>query len=444
MTAGATMSALSRASVSVTAAAAMIVVAHLLGPAGLGAYAAAQTLIAVLLVVTTVGIEHGIVYYVSSGRWKAVAAFRCSQRLALGSGLAGAVAAIVLRLTLPGAFHGLSLLVTAVAAMSLPFALSWLYGAYVALAIDRYEAFALPWAVQSGLALCLVAGLAAFYGVGGAVLGVAVSHVITCGIRLRPGRRLAMASHGSPEQDGSPLRQAVGFGIKGYLANSLQALNYRLDLLILNAFAAGAAVGHYAVAVAVTSLVWLLPQALGDVLYPRVAAIRSSGGEAREELLRFSEAKAVRHAAIATVAVSLIVVLGLYVCVRPMFGAAFGSTIELGLILLPGVMLLAMANPLSAAVVARGRPGLMLRATLTVTPPTIALYAVLIPVLHAIGAALASSISYAAMFLVVAAFYRRLTHTNPFRLIVPSRSELDDYRALAARVWSMRSKARFA
>jgi O-antigen/teichoic acid export membrane protein len=429
MASGAVMSALSRALVTLASAATTILVAHVLGPSGFGAYVVAQTLLIVLMVVATLGVDHGILYYVSSGRWSPGSAFRGSQRLALVCGVTGAAAGVLARILVPQAFHGLSLAIAVVAAAALPFALSWFYGSYVALATGRYEGYVLPPALQSLLALCLVSGLAIVDGVPGAVLGFVLAHVITAFVRYVASRRAFAPEPGATETDRGQLHRAVGFGIKGYASNSLQVINYRLDLFILNASAIGVAVGHYALAASVTSVMWLLPQALSDVLFPRVAALSERSGE-HSEMLRLAEAKSLRHTVLTTVLVAIVCTLALVFLVVPIYGAAFRPSIVLGLILLPGVALLAIANPLSAVIVARGHPGLILKGALVVTPLTVALYALLIPPLHAVGAALASSASYAATFILAALFYRRVTGRNPCFLMLPTRSELADFRAL--------------
>ncbi len=426
------MSGASRAGVAVAGAATTILIARLLGPAGAGAFAIAQTLLLVLMVAMTLGVEHGIVYYVSSGRWRARLAFRDSQRLALLSGVAGAGAGLLARALVPRAFHGLSPAVTLVAVAALPFALSWFYASYVALATDRYEGFVLPPAVQSALALLFVGILAAIDGVPGAVLGFTISHVITAVATLAGSRHALRRSTAAPEPaSGGQLRRAVSFGIKGYAANALQLVNYRLDLFILNATAAAAVVGHYSVAVSVTSVMWLLPQALSDVLFPRVAALSARSGAHHAEMRAFAEAKSLRHSVLATIVVAIALALGLVFLVVPIYGAAFHQSTVLGLILLPGVALLGISSPLLATIVGRGHPGLSLVGALAVTPPTVVMYLVLIPALHAPGAALASSVSYAAMFALALVFYRRVTGANPLRLMRPTRSELADYRGLA-------------
>ncbi|MGN6189373.1 MAG: oligosaccharide flippase family protein [Conexibacter sp.] len=450
LTGGAAMSAASRIAVAGTGAAATILVARLLGPDGAGGYAIAQTLILLLTVATTLGVEHGVAYYVSSGRWDARDAYRSAQRVAFVSGLAGACLGVAARLLVPDAFGSLSVAVTAVAAGALPFALSWLYTTYLALALDRYEAYALPPAVQSTLALALVAGLGVAFGLTGAIVGFSLAHVATALAVAVMARRALTARHdgatGAPRHATGQLRRAVAFGIKGYAANALQFLNYRLDLFILAAVATAADVGHYAVAIAVTSVMWLLPQALSDVLFPRIAALSARADAHGEAARAFVETKSLRHTVVIVLVSSAVLALALVLLVVPVYGPAFRPAIGLGLILLPGVAAIGLAGTLSATIVGRGRPGYSLAIALITTPITIALYVLLIPALDATGAALASTCSYLATFLLCALFYRRVTGEPVARRFVPTASELADYRALLPAVaeWARGVRARRA
>jgi O-antigen/teichoic acid export membrane protein len=293
--------------------------------------------------------------------------------------------------------------------------------------------------------------MSVFWGIAGAVLGLLAAHVITALVvrvaasrdhaRSTPSGAAPGTSASASREPRRLLRRAIAFGVRGYAANALQTINYRLDLLILNAVAAGVAAGHYAVAVSITSVVWLAPQAISEVLFPRVAALRASAGKGQAQLLASAEAKALRHATLAALGVSAVLVPALVLLVRPLYGAGFGASIELGLILLPGAALLALANPLASAIVGRGHPGMTLAATAIVTPPTIIMYALLIPALHAPGAALASTISYTAVTLLNARFYRRVTGLSVIRQMLPTAGELTDYvafgRAVKARIAAM-------
>jgi O-antigen/teichoic acid export membrane protein len=443
MARGAVLTAASRVTMTVAGAGLMLLMARVLGPAGLGDFAVAQTLVFLLLAGSTFGVEHGIVYYVSSGRWAPRAAWVASQRLALVAGALGIAVTMIVRLLVPAVLQHLSVPATMLAVGALPFQLSWWYAAYHALAGGHYDRYALPFALQALLVLVLAAAGAIIGGAVGAVAGLLLSHVLTAAVMLgrqhglatRPASNAAAPepSTGQPPPSSRPsmFRAAIRFGAKGYAAGALQVISLRLDLLVLGAGAAGAAVGRYSLAVSITSAVWLLPQALADVMYPRVAALSAASGADAEAARRRAEEKCLRHCVLVILVASAVGALGLLGLVVPIFGVGFTASVTLGLVLLPGCALLGFYAPLSAAVVGRGRPDLVLRSNLVVTPLTVVLYLVLIPSLHALGAALASSIAYALCFAVLAAVYRHVSGRGLLVTMAPTRAELCDYRALA-------------
>ena len=424
LTGGAVLAAASRISVALAGAATTVVLARVLGPEGWGRYAVAQSLVVVLLAATTLGIEHGIAYYVGSGRWAPRSALAAATHVAVVTGALGAGAGVAARVLAPSAFAGLPLWVAGVAAAGLPFALVAVYASYVALATDRYEASMLMPAAQAVLVLAGGIPGGVVFGVSGAVVAMTAAAVaVGAGSLLWAGRRLPPARSGEPGQ----LRRAISFGVKGYAANALQLVNYRLDMFVLAAVASTATVGRYALAVAITSLLWLLPRALSDVLFPRVA--RLSGAD-DADALRLVEEKSVRHASLAVAAGVVALAAGLELLVAPVFGARYRPAAGLGLILLPGMAAIGVGTVLAATVVGRGRPVYSLYVALVTTPLTVVLYATLIPWLHANGAALGSTISYVIGFALTARFYRRVTGSRVLPLLVPTRSELDDLRAL--------------
>lgn len=434
LTGGAVMSATSRVTVALTGALTTIFVARLLGPDGAGGFAIALTLVLLLTTLASLGVEHGIAYYVSSGRWGARDALRVVWRVAAVAGVLVALGGLGLRLLVPSAFGDLSVTSTAMVVGVMPFALAWFYGSFVALAVDRYEIFALPPAVQSAGAMVLVVVLGLTADLPGAVLAVAISHLLAALTVLWWARR---APHGVGDGHPRQLRRSISFGLKGYAANAMQFLNHRLDLFIVSAAVGAAAVGQLAVAIAVTSVLLLLPQALSDVLFPRVAALSAGSGVDDHASRAFVEAKGMRHAVIVIVASTVVLAGALLVLVVPVYGGEFRPAIELGLILLPGVALIGIGQILSATIVGRGRPIYSLYSALIVTPLTIGLYLWLVPALGAQGAALAKTASYSLSFALALYFYRRVTGGASLRLFVPTSDELADLRALAPaiRTW---------
>lgn len=421
---GAILASTSRVGVAITGAIATIVLARVLGDDGWAGYFLAQSLILLLLASSTLGIEHGIAYYVSSGRWRARAAFSAALKVAVCMGAVGACAGLAARLLFPSAFAGLSVWQTAIVVAALPFALVLQYASYLALAIDRYEVATLLPMAQAALVLVLAVGGAVAFGLEGAVVGLTLA-TVSVGIAaiVWGRRRLPSGAATVPGQ----LRRATSFGLKAYAANALQLANYRLDLFVLSAVASTAAVGSYALAVALTSLLWLLPRAVSDVLYPRVARLSRGGDEDQREMV---ETKSLRHVSLVTIVSTVFLAVAMLLLVVPVFGEEFRPAVSLGLILLPGAAAIAISSVLAATVVGRGKPAYSLYAALAITPLTVVLYATLIPWLGADGAAIASTVSYLGSFVLWCGFYRRMTGRRVSRLLVPTRSELHDLRAV--------------
>lgn len=440
---GAAMGAVSRVSVAVSGAATMVFVARLLGKDDTGTFALALAVINMLTVLTTLGIEHGVAYYVSNRRWRPRDAFLVSQRMALVSGVLGALLGLLFSRLVPGPFGALTTADTALACFALPFALSWFYGSFVALADDRYEGFVLPPAIQSIAAMVLAVALGLPFGLHGAVVGLLLAHVLAAAFVWFYRVRLSEPDP-QPHQDDPPathLRRALGFGLKGYASNALQVLNYRVDVLLLAAVAGPAAVGSYSVAAGVTTTLWLLPQAVSDIVFPRVASLSSAEGGDAEQQRRFVETKSLRHVVLLVLVGCVALAVGMYLLIVPIYGRPFEDAIELGMIRLPGVALLGIAGVLSASYVGRGRPIYSLWTALIVTPSTMVLYALLIPAHGATGAAIASSLSFTLSFVLALWFYRLTVGEPVWRRMIPTWSEVRDYlqlvphaRAAAARI----------
>lgn len=407
-----------------------LIIARLLGPAGTGRVNVVLTAVLILGAVSSLGIELGVNYHVGGKRWAAATALRQTQLAALGLGLVGGL--IGLGLGLAGhasVFRGVSIGVLALGLAALPFMLSWTFSSLTALAVDRYEAYAAAPAAQALLGLALAAALVPPLGVEGAVAAATLAHVlVACGM-LRWGlRRLGRPEAGWPREARRRNREAARFGVRAYAGNVLQLVNYRADLLILNAVASHAAVGRYAVAVSVTALGQIVPRALASVLLPRVAALDDGTEHAALEL---SIVKSVRHAILISTATGVVLALGLLL-VPLLYGSGFDDSVALGLLLVPGICFIGVGGVLSSTIIGRGHPEYALRNVLVVTPLTLALYGALIPTLGATGAAVASSVSYVAATLVAWHYFRRVTDLRATSLR-PGREELGDYVALARR-----------
>ena len=151
------------------------------------------------------------------------------------------------------------------------------------LARERYEAYALLLIAHAAALLVVGVGLAIPFGLTGAVdrdprLGARRAPPTRpgCSWTRPPATRLPTAA--------ARWRRAVRFGLQSWGANLLQQLNYRFDVVILGGVREPLAdVGVYSVALTLTGIAWVLPQALQTVLFPRAAEPRRVGAHRRAQ-----------------------------------------------------------------------------------------------------------------------------------------------------------------
>lgn len=415
-----------------------VVLARTIGPSGNGQFALLATLTGLAAMAVSLGLASGFTFEVSRGRWDVGHAFRTAYLAGFVLGAIGFLAGLAFwALTRHSVFEGIGLVLAVLALASLPPVLAYQYADAILLARERYEGYAALELAHSATLLVVGAGLAIPFGVTGAVIGLpaaALAGAMT-GVVLLARDRGREASRRDPE----PLRRAIRFGLQSWGANLFQQVNYRLDVVILGGFATASAVGVYSIALTITGVAWVLPQALQTVLFPRVASLdeASAVGQIAARESDAALAKATRHGVLLTLPAGLLIAALLLVAVPLLYGPKFTETIKLGFVLLPGVLLLGIGKVLSSAIAGRGHPRYTLYTAVASLPVTLGLYFWLIPAYHAWGAAAASSISYALSALLALFFFRRVTRIPLREALVPGADDVADYGGLArlARAW---------
>jgi O-antigen/teichoic acid export membrane protein/glycosyltransferase involved in cell wall biosynthesis len=429
---GALLAAIARVSFVLGGAIVTILVARLLGPSGSGAYLVISSLLFTLLTLLTLGIEFGASWLLVKRRWSLPVALASLALAAVVLGTTGAGIGMLLHTVANQAFAGVDTEVALVAMAALPPALLVQYFIQVAIAAQRYEA-ALTIGVTAALAYVIaVAVLGAVYDLDGAVAGLLTGQLCGAVIALiwwwrRTGPFESVSRSG--------LREALSFGIKLYAANAAAIVIYRFDVFLLNGFAGSREAGYYAVAIALTNALVVLPTALGNVLFPRLAELTQEPAD--EPRGREVQDQAIRHTVLIVAVTSVTLAIGMPLLIVPVFGAEFEPAIEPALILLPGAAALGLATTLYSALAGRGRPDYPLKIALLVTPLAIGLYFLLIPPLESDGAALGSLIAYLISAALAGLALRRVSGPGPgpgIRALMPGRSELRDYRDLAGLV----------
>jgi O-antigen/teichoic acid export membrane protein len=417
-----------------------VVVARLLGPSGTGTYALLANLTAALILFAGLGLATGITLEVGRGSWSLASALRGTQLAAIPLGLGGALLGLCFyAVTSGGVFKGVGYGLVAAPLISVPFGLAGAFAGAIAVARRLYSKYAFIALSNPLLTLIGVAALTIPWGLTGAVVGSAVGTILSAGIAVYLLYVDRDHAHGSPldvaqsHRARPHLRRAFSLGVRGWGGDLLQFLNYRLDLFVVAAYASRGSVGQYSVALSLTGLGWLLPNAIASVFMPRVASLDAAAArnEVSQQTASDASARMVRHSVLIEIPTVLILSAILVLLLPVLFGAQFRPAIDLGFLLLPGVVALGVGKVISAAVIGRGHTIYSLYSALLTAPPTVLLYFFLIPRWGATGGAIASSISYGLSTAMSIYFFRRASVAPLRAALVPRRSELDDYRKLA-------------
>ncbi len=414
---------------------ASIIIGRSLGPSGYGTFAVALSLQAFLAVLSSIGLRNGIAYEVATGRWSPGSALRHAllAGLVLGGvgGLAGIAAyALAGDSLFPGVSAAAALLLFG--GTPLGVALLLLIGATTAL--ERYEAAGLLLAAPSvGIAL-LASAVAISSGVSEVVaaIGGATIAVGLCAAGWALGLASDLGQGQHPGAARGHLGEAARFGARTWAADVLSLINLRGDLILVGALAASQETGLYAVAATLTTLGLVIPEALAQVLLPRVASLdrRPSRGD---EGASITVGRAGRHATVIAAATS-VALLAAVLLVPVVYGSSFEGSVKLGLILIPGVAALGASRVLAYALAGLGEPGLVLRISAAVALPSVAIYVVVISAAGATGAAIVSTASYTVTFVLTVVAVSRRSGVGGAALILPRRSDLSAYREMPAAV----------
>jgi O-antigen/teichoic acid export membrane protein len=231
-----------------------------------------------------------------------------------------------------------------------------------------------------------------------------------------------MSGVGRP--DGGLLRESVGFGIRAWVGSLSDALNDRVDQILIAFIATEATLGVYAVAVNAWEILLYLPGAAATAVLPSVA--RADRTLRVEQVL-----KAFRSVALVTLfglAVAAVAGPPLLVLV---FGASFEASIGPFLWLLPGALGYVAVGIFSSALVASSSPGLSSFGPLVSLGLGVVLDIVLIPRFGAEGAASAASAALFAGGATALILYRTRASFSLAALIRPRPGDLDVLKALA-------------
>ena len=190
--------------------------------------------------------------------------------------------------------------------------------------------------------------------------------------------------HAVPQFD--EIKSVVKISFFVYLGTVMQFFNYRLDTYFVEFYLGSASLGIYVTAVHIAETIWILSASMSNAIVVSAAAGSSKARDAAFKL-------AILALLIGTVAAVGLIALGNLVIVA-LFSEKFALATEPLMWLLPGAVILGIANVLGPYLASIGRPEVNLYNACGATLTTVVLDIVLIPKFGINGAAIASSVAY--------------------------------------------------
>lgn len=397
-----------------------IILARVLGPAGKGAYALIILIPVLLTKVGDLGVGIANVYFIGKKKYdvSAIASNSLISACVLGAILI-AIFLILFGYLQSNFLKEINSRYLLLAVCALPFALLVSYFGAILLGENKIWKFNLVNILHSGslLGLLLILLLIVKGGLFGATLSWMLSAIVTatgCIFLVRKSAKINLFLNFKL------FRDSIKFGIKGYLGNVVQVLNYRLDMFFVNFFLGVAFVGYYSIAVLLAETLWYLPGSVGTVLFPKVSSIKP-------DMANQLSPKICRNTLFITLLGCLLFFALGKVVILVAFGARFLPALRPLQILLPGIAALSIPKVLSFDLTGRGKPLINTYAAVISLAVNIPLNLLLIPKWGINGAAFASTVAYVLAAGIVLFAFLKISKNNLSDTIIIKLSDLKTY-----------------
>jgi O-antigen/teichoic acid export membrane protein len=383
-----------------------VIVAHWLGAEGVGQLAVINVAITTIVQLGSLGLPSSNTYFIAQDRKYFRTATVNSLLFASFVGLVLAIALSVLASLRRDWFGFIDPGLVRIASVSIPFQLVTLVGLNILLAVGKIRDFnLLDLLAQSFVLLNAVTILILLGGTLkelvelNTIASIAVG-ILIAGLLVKTGKNLLESRW---RADAALLRDMITYGLKFHLSVLAGAIIFRADLLVVNHFRGSSEAGVYSVATQFSLLLMLLPGVIATLLFPRVTAEQDAHGETTSLVTR-QTAVVMLICCLAAVPLSFLLPL--------IYGPEFAAATTLLLILLPGVYLIGLESVMVQHFNALGLPrAIPLYWVVTLIVNLVLVFA-LVPSYGAYGAAIASTVSYALIFILVAVHFRGSTNRS--------------------------------
>ncbi len=190
------------------------------------------------------------------------------------------------------------------------------------------------------------------------------------------------------------LKNSIGYGLKSYLACFFAFLVLRVDLLMITYMLDTEQAGHYSVSTTLADLLYLLPTAIGTILFPKLSSLRDE-----KENWALTQ-KVMWISALILLPIILIAAFMAHPIIIFFYGASFEPAAAPFVILCIAIFFYGINNMISIHLASIGMPWFAVHTWIAASILNIVLNLFLIPVYGISGAAISSLICYSLVLLL--------------------------------------------
>jgi O-antigen/teichoic acid export membrane protein len=401
---------------------ASIVIARALGPEFKGPVDLVNATVALAVMVWGFSLQSGITYTIAKGGVNVRRLLSILTVVGLIQGaLAWLAASMLSRTSLCKAFMPPEYASWAGMAIGIATAATLASGYYRAIfsALRRFVVSAtLDFVARTAVLTAMVAGVLLALGAPERGAALAITLMVAANVLVAVGtfwfsRRAWRGNETGP----LGLPEACRYSLPCYLGNLTQFLNYRMDVFFVSYFVGLHELGLYATAVSLAQLLWIPSQSMQAVLFPKLTS-RGNRPENAQDTARVNRL---------VLSASVLGGVTMGVCgiwlVPAFYGAKFQDSVILLQLLLPGVVVFVVSTVLAAYIAALGKPQVNASGSLLGFVVTLVLDVLLIPRFGAVGAAIASSVSYTATTIFLVIYFSRESQIRLADLLLPKRAD---------------------
>jgi O-antigen/teichoic acid export membrane protein len=218
-------------------------------------------------------------------------------------------------------------------------------------------------------------------------------------------------------------RGTLEFGAKSWVQTLAAHLHYKVDLYLIAYLLSPAEVAFYAIAVNMTNPILQIPDAIGTVIFPKLAGASDTDAHART-------AVTCRHTLFATVlAAAFYAVVGSQLLTL-LYGERYAPAIPPMVLMLPGIIMISLYQILSRNFTSRNRQQVNIVAAVVALGVNVALALALIPRFGIAGAAVSTAVSYTLAALILLATFVHESGASVRATIVIRAADLATYPRL--------------